>query len=131
MISEPELTWEKIDWSSYYKYRAFLAYEDSILAVGGFGSRCGGNSNFSSAVDLYNTTTQTWTKLPNMIKPQKSPALVVVNDEVCAVGGEEYIRLSRIVIECNNSTSNSWHIKFSEVSPHRQNAAIVVLNDAL
>ena len=46
MISKPDLTYEKINWSSYYKYRAFVAYEDSILAVGGCGSRCGGSSTF-------------------------------------------------------------------------------------
>ena len=66
-----------------------------------------------------------------MIEPRKAPALVVLNDEVSAIGGEEYILLSRIIIECYNSTSNSWHIKFSEVSPHRENAAAIVLNDTL
>ena len=68
MISKSNLTYEEIDWSSYYKYRVFVAYKDSILAVGGCGYLCGRNSSFSSAADLYNTTTQTWTKLPDMIE---------------------------------------------------------------
>ena len=131
MIPKPDLTYEKIDWSSCYKYRAFVAYKDSILAVGGY--RYGGeNSSFSSVADLYNTITQMWTKLPDMIEPRRAPALVVVNDEVCAVKGEEYLILSTITIECYNSTSNSWSLKFSELYPDRENpAAASVLNDTL
>ena len=130
LIFKPDLTYEKIDWSSYYKYRAFVAYKDSIQAVGDY--RYGGeNSSFLSVADLYNTATQTWTKLPDMIEPRRAPALVVVNDEVCAIGREEYLIVSTIKIECYISTSYSWSLKFSELYLDRENAAAAVLNDTL
>ena len=127
MMSKSNLTYEKIGWSRYYKYRSFVAYKDSILAVGGCGYLCGLNSKYLSAADLYNITTQTWTKLPDMIQKRKGPALVVVNDEVCVIGGG----LTNIIIECYNSTSNSWHPKLSGFIHYRENAAAVVLNNTL
>ena len=128
-------------WESKYICRQYIADEDSILAAG-----ISDHNNYSIEhsdllkfcnhtqetslpfrVDLHNTTTVTWTRLPNMNEPRLGHALVMFKGLICAVGGSF---VSPSSAECFNFSTNQWTL-LPPMNRGRRNAAAVELNDEL
>ena len=96
-LSKTPLTWENLDWEIMHKNRKYIAFKDSILAIGrpyssyrymGFA----GNYVRSGCpfTDLFNTTTGTWIQLQDMNERRIGHTLVLFQGMVCAVGGGNY-----------------------------------------
>ena len=141
-LSESPLKWKEIEWKYKYKGRKYIAYKDSIFVAGmnydhmrpidtseiirnRYNKRSELQSHFHAY--LFNTTTNEWTRLPNMKEPRVGHALVVFKDMVCAVGGS-LTSLSNA--ECFNFSTNQWTL-LPSMNTERRYSAAIELNDEL
>ena len=122
-LTDSSMVWEEIEWDNAYKLRNYIAFKDSILAVGALHTYS--NSPHALSVDLYNTTTQEWIQLPNLNETRKGHALVIFKGLLCAVGGVE-----TKTSECLNMSTGQWTY-LPPMKAFRQRAAAVELNGKL
>ena len=146
-LSESSLKWKEIEWKNEYKCRKYIAYKDSIFAVGIYFDHMNGRSMSHSVIKsmnqtvlnaylsilpyyqayLYNTTTNKWTQLPNMHQLRFGHSLAVFKGLICAIGGSPVSPLSA---ECFNRSTNQWTL-LPSMNTERQFAAALELNDEL
>ena len=122
-LTDSSMVWEEIEWDNAYKLRNYIAFKDSILAVGALHTYS--NSPHALSVDLYNTTTQEWIQLPNLNETRRGHALVIFKGLLCAVGGVE-----TKTSECLNMSTGQWTY-LPPMKAFRQRAAAVELNGKL
>ena len=107
-LSKSSLTWENVPWNNNYKHYQYIAWENSILAVGN-----------GPLVHILNTTTNTWTNLTSMHESRWGHTLVNYNGLVCAISG-----YNAPTAECFNVSANQW-TTMPELNWKRQFAAAV------
>ena len=129
-VSDPYTSWEKVKWPDRYKNRRYIAYKDSIFAVGAY------NNNITSrrkltvehgqSADLYIPAINGWVALPNTNQWHYGHALVIFNELICSTGGL-YARNP----ECFNESTYTWTTLPPMLLPHRYQPAAVALNGEL
>jgi len=126
-ISQLNWTWEEIEWKNEYKNRRYIAYKDSILAIGLKPTEdIKATMLGSNKTDIFNATTGEWTRLPDMKVPRMGHALALFKGLVCAIGGS----LPSDAVECFNRTTNQWtHLTF--MGRYSRYASAIELNEEL
>ena len=126
-LSNSSRTWEKLHWDKKYQHRNYIAFNNSILAVGNRDYNYDfTESNIATAnVDLYNTATGEWTALRSMKKPRAYHTLVLFQELVCAIGGKDSGSS-----ECYDPNTNKWRF-LPPMNTERQRAAAAELNGEL
>ena len=141
-LSDSPFQWKEINWNNEYKYRKYIAYKDSILAVGSYIDYIS-HSNMSLDLfvryhktvgsiryfqaHLYNIITNRWTQLPSMNESQVGHTLVKFKGLICAVGG--FYVVSQASVECFNFSTNQW-TRLPSINTRRVYSAAVELNNA-
>jgi hypothetical protein len=101
----------------------------AVVAIGeliyiAFGTRGGHETgNFVTSLpylDVYNTTSDTWTALPDASFPRDHTGAAVVNGRICVSGGRNGGELgwpTVVPTECYNITTGMWSIEANIVQP--------------
>ena len=128
-ISDASLARTRLHWKDYHINRNYIAFNDSILAIGARDFKYKFSDEYSTfgitAADLYNTTTGRWTKLHDMNEARAYHSLVAFQGLVCAIGGYEAINS-----ECYNPNSSRCTY-LPKMNTMQQGAAAVEFNDEL
>ena len=131
-LSDPTLTYKKIEWEERYLNRKYIALGRYLFAVGGrqktltYAKQVRSLDNFfiTSAVDMYDTVTEEWTAMKDMNEARYLHSLFLFQGSICA--------LEANAIECYNPNNKAWtYLPEINLAQFRLHKAAVELNGEL
>ena len=104
--SNPQSTLKELTWNYAYQRRKYIAFNDSLFAVGAYDNPMVLENRKSYVASLYNPDAEAWKTLRNTKYSHYGHALVSFRKLICTVGGKSRGDL----VECFNSSSNNWSL---------------------
>jgi len=121
-LNSSNLSWTKLDWDVKYTNRRYISSGSYLYAIGGLQRKNITTSNLdpkflptvagdvdtaflpTAAGDVYDTATKLWTELPDKNESRERHSLVVFQELICALGGDNDQR----TCECFNPNTRKW-----------------------
>jgi hypothetical protein len=104
---------------------AVCIYDNKLFICGGIQ-----NNYTSSIVEVYNKHTNQCEVYKNMVEPRARFSLFVYNDELYAVGGNEYNRSSITSIEKMNKDTHEW-VLVTNLGENRQGCSSILIGSKI